>query len=60
MLPEVPGKEEISPAQLAKISDFSSTDLGRKVWARTSCFPRPQWRWGTDMTAQIAEKCGGK
>jgi hypothetical protein len=58
-LPEVPSKEEISPAELAKISDFSSTDLGRKLGKDFLQSPAAV-AWGTDMTAQIAKKCGGK
>jgi hypothetical protein len=58
-LPEVPSKEEISPAELAKISDFSSTDLGRKLGKDFLQSPAAV-AWGTDMTAQIAKKCSGK
>jgi hypothetical protein len=58
-LPEIPGKEEIAPAELAKISDFSSTDVGRKL--STEFLKSPgALAWGNDMTAQIAKKCGGK
>ena len=61
MLPEVPGKEDITPAQLAAISDFSSTDLGRKVMGKDfTAFPGRDWRWGSEITEQIAKKCGGK
>ena len=58
-LPEVPSKEEISPEELAKISDFSSTDLGRKLGKDFLQSPAAV-AWGNDMTAQIARKCGGK
>jgi len=58
-LPEVSGKEEIAPAELAKISDFSSTDLGRKLGKDFLQSPAAL-AWGRDMTEQIARKCGGK
>jgi hypothetical protein len=58
-LPQVPSKEEISPAELAKISDFSSTDIGRKL-GRDFLQSPAALAWGNDMTAQIAKKCGGK
>jgi hypothetical protein len=58
-LPEVSGKEEIAPAELAKISEFSSTDLGRKLGKDFLQSPAAL-AWGRDMTEQIARKCGGK
>ena len=58
-LPEIPSKEEISPEELAKISDFSSSDLGRKLGKDFLQSPAAV-AWGTDMTSQIARKCGGK
>jgi hypothetical protein len=58
-LPEVSGKEEISPAELAKISEFSSSDIGRKLGKDFQQAPAAL-AWGNDMTAQIARKCGGK
>jgi hypothetical protein len=58
-LPEVRGKEEIAPAELAKISEFSSTDLGRKLGKDFLQSPAAL-AWGRDMTEQIARKCGGK
>jgi hypothetical protein len=58
-LPEVPGKEDIAPPELAKISDFTSTDVGRKL--STDFLKSPAaLAWGRDMTEQIARKCGGK
>jgi hypothetical protein len=58
-LPEVASKEEISPAELAKISDFSSTELSRKLGKDFLQSPAAL-AWGKDMTEQIARKCGGK
>lgn len=58
-LPEIPGKEDIAPAELAKISEFSSSDLGRKLGKDFLQSPAAL-AWGRDMTEQIARKCGGK
>jgi len=58
-LPEVPSKEDISPADLAKISDFSSSDVGRRLGKDFLQSPAALAR-GRDMTEQIARKCGGK
>ena len=58
-LPEVPSKEEISKEELAKISDFSSTDLARKLGKDFQQSPAAL-AWGNEMTEQIAKKCGGK
>jgi hypothetical protein len=58
-LPEIAGKESIAPAELAKISEFSSTDLGRKLGKDFLQSPAAL-AWGREMTEQIARKCGGK
>jgi hypothetical protein len=58
-LPAVPSKEVISPAELAKISDFSSSDLGRRLGQDFPQSPAAL-AWGREMTEQIAKKCGGK
>lgn len=58
-LPEVSGKEEISPAELAQISAFASTDLGLKFNKEFLQSPAAL-AWGREMTEQIARKCGGK
>lgn len=58
-LPAVSSKEDISPADLAKISDFSSSDLGRRLGKDFLQSPAAL-AWGRDMTEQIARKCGGK
>ena len=60
VLPEVPGKEDISPAQLAKISEFSSTDLGRKVTGKDLTLSPAAEALGEQTVEQIAAKCGGK
>jgi hypothetical protein len=60
MLPEVPGKEEITPKQLAAISDFSSTDLGRKVMGKDLTLSPAATALGKEIAEQIARKCGGK
>jgi hypothetical protein len=58
-LPEVPSKEEISPAELGKISDFSSSDVGRRLGKDFLQSPGAL-AWGREMTEQMAKKCGGK
>jgi hypothetical protein len=60
VLPEIPGKEDITPAQLAAISDFSSTDLGRKVMGKDLTLSPAATAFGKEVTEQIARKCGGK
>jgi hypothetical protein len=60
LLPEVPSKEDISAAQLAKISEFSSTDLGRKVMGKDLTLSPAAEALGRETTEQIAGKCGGK
>jgi len=60
VLPEIPGKEDITPAQLAKISEFSSSDLGRKVTGKDLSLSPAAEALGEQTTEQIAAKCGGK
>jgi hypothetical protein len=60
VLPEISGKEEITPPQLARISEFSSTDLGRKVMGKDLTLSPAAEALGNQTTAQIAEKCGAK
>jgi len=60
MLPEIPGKEEVTPAQLAAISEFTSSDLGRKVTGKDLTLSPAATALGKDITEQIARKCGGK
>ncbi len=60
VLPEIPGKEDISAAQLAKISEFSSTDLGRKVTGKDLTLSPAAEALGEQTVEQIAAKCGGK
>jgi hypothetical protein len=59
-LPEVPGKENITPAQLAAIADFSRTDLGHKVMGKEMTLSPAAVDMGRETTEQIARKCGAK
>jgi hypothetical protein len=59
-LPKVAGKEEISPAQVAAISDFSSSDLGRKVMGKEMTESPAALAFGRKIMDSIAEKCGGR
>ena len=58
VLPEVPGKEDISSAQSAAISDFSSSDLGRKVMGKDLNVSPAAEVFGREILQQIAGKCG--
>ncbi|HEU4780499.1 MAG TPA: DUF2059 domain-containing protein [Steroidobacteraceae bacterium] len=59
VLPEVSGKEEITPAQLAAISDFSRSDLGQKVIGKDLTLSPAAEAMGRETTEKIAAKCGG-
>ena len=60
VLPEIPGKEDISAPQLARISEFSSSDLGRKVMGKDLTLSPAAEALGEQTVEQIAAKCGGK
>lgn len=60
VLPEVSGEEDITPAQLAAIADFSRSDVGRKVTGKDLNLSPAAEALGKQTTEQIAEKCGGK
>ncbi|HEY6125048.1 MAG TPA: hypothetical protein VIV63_10360 [Steroidobacteraceae bacterium] len=60
VLPEIKGKEEITPPQLARISEFSSSDLGRKVMGKDLNLSPAAEAMGNQANEQIAAKCGGK
>lgn len=59
-LPAMPGTEEISPAQVAAISEFTSSDLGRKVMGKEMSESPAALQFGREMMEQIAGKCGRK
>ncbi|HEV7605896.1 MAG TPA: hypothetical protein VGO61_01045 [Steroidobacteraceae bacterium] len=58
LLPEVPGKEDITPAQLARISEFSSTGLGRKVMGKDLSLSPASVAMGRETGERIAAACG--
>jgi hypothetical protein len=60
VLPEVKGKEDITPEQLSAIADFSRSDLGRKVMGKDLTLSPAAEAFGRQTTEQIAGKCGGK
>ncbi len=60
VLPEIPGKEVITPAQLAAIADFSRSDLGQKVMGKEMNQSPAAVEMGRETTEQIARKCGAK
>jgi len=57
-LPAVSGNEEISPAQVAAISDFTRSDLGRKLMGKEMSESPAALQFGREMMDQIAGKCG--
>jgi hypothetical protein len=59
-LPKVPGKEEISPEQVAAISDFASSDLGRKISGKEMTESPAALAFGRQIMDTIAERCGGR
>jgi hypothetical protein len=59
-LAAVPGTEEVSPAQIAAISEFTSSDLGRKVMGKEMSESPAALQFGREMMEQIAGKCGRK
>ena len=55
---EIAGNESVSPAQVAAIADFTSSDLGRKVTGKEMSESPAALQYGRDMLVQIAGKCG--
>jgi hypothetical protein len=60
VLPDVPGSEDITPAQLAAIADFTRSDVGHKVMGKDFTLSPAAEALGRETTARIAAKCGGK
>jgi hypothetical protein len=58
VLPKVAGKEEISPAQMAAISDFSSSELGRKIMGKEMTESPAALAFGRQIMDSIAARCG--
>jgi hypothetical protein len=59
-LPPVAGKEEIPPEQMAAISDFTSSDLGRKILGREMTESPAALALGKDIMSSIAARCGSR
>jgi len=59
-LPKVAGKEQISPAQVAAIADFSRSDLGHKVMGKQMTESPAALAFGREMMSTIAQKCAKK
>jgi hypothetical protein len=57
-LPRIEGKEDISPAQVAAISDFSRSDLGRKIMGKEMTESPAALAFGRDIMDGIAARCG--
>ena len=59
-VPAVKGKEEISPQQLAEISDFTRSDLGHKIMGKEMTESPAALKMGSEMLERIAAKCSRK
>ena len=59
-VPQVKGKEEISPQQLAEISDFTRSDVGHKIMGKDMTESPAALKMGSEMLERIAAKCAGK
>lgn len=59
-LPEVSGKEEISPAEVAAIGDFSRSELGRKIMGKELTESPAALAFGKQILDTIAARCGGR
>lgn len=57
---KIPGKEVISPEQLAAIADFTRSDLGRKIMGKELTESPAALQFGREMLEQIGAKCGRK
>lgn len=59
-LPQVPGKENITPEQVAAISAFASSDLGRKISGKEMTESPAALAYGRQIMDAIAERCGAR
>lgn len=60
VFPDIPGQEDISPAQQAAIADFSRSEVGQKVTGKDVTVSPAAEAFGRGLLEQMAEKCGGK
>lgn len=59
-LPEIKGKEEITPAEVAAIADFSRSTLGHKIMGKEMTESPAALAYGRQILETIAAKCGAK
>jgi hypothetical protein len=59
-VPEIKGKEDVSPEQLAAISDFTRSDLGHKIMGKDMTESPAALKMGSEMLDRIAAKCSRK
>lgn len=57
-IPKIAGEERISPAQTAAISEFASSDLGRKIMGKQMTESPGALKFGRDMMDELARRCG--
>lgn len=56
-VPKISGVEDISPAQTAAISDFASSELGRKILGKQMTESPAALKFGHDMLEELAHHC---
>jgi len=56
-VPEIKGKEEISPQQMADIAEFTRSDLGHKIMGKDMTESPAALKMGSEMLEKIAAKC---
>lgn len=56
-IPKIAGEENVSPAQTAAISEFASSDLGRKIMGKQMTESPGALKFGRDMMDELARRC---
>ena len=56
-IPKIAGVEDISPEQTAAISEFASSDLGRKIMGKQMTETPAALKFGRDMMETLARRC---
>jgi len=59
-VPQIKGKEEVSPQQLAEISDFTRSDVGHKIMGKDMTESPAALKMGSEMLERIAARCSRK
>jgi hypothetical protein len=56
-LPKIAGEENVSQAETAAISEFASSDLGRKIMGKQMTESPGALKFGRDMMDELARRC---